>query len=81
MITAMRQTIGCHAILRDPGFASSFNIVEVAHVSFPVLFPNPLENLKCRAEPLQWSLWQGNRCLSYGLGKGVHTGSQRRDGH
>ena len=52
MIACMRQTVGCHAILRDPGFASLFNVVEIAHVCFPVFVPNLLENFKCRAEPL-----------------------------
>ena len=52
LITAMRQAIGRHAILRDPGFATSFNTVEKTHVSFPIFVANLLKNFQCRAEPL-----------------------------
>jgi hypothetical protein len=52
LITAMRQAIGCHAILRDPGFITLLNVVEIGHESFLFLFADLLKNFKGRAEPL-----------------------------
>ena len=48
----MRQAVGRHAILRDPGFITLFNVVEMGHVSFLFFLADLLENFKGRAEPL-----------------------------
>jgi hypothetical protein len=48
----MRQAIDRHAILRDPGFVTLFNAVEIGHVSFQFFLEDLLESFKGRAEPL-----------------------------